>query len=40
MFKALLWMFNEVLAFLRNGVRHLVRGDDNFMDKLSVEKHQ
>lgn len=22
-------MFNEMLAFLRNGVRHLVRDDDN-----------
>lgn len=40
MFKSLLQMFNEMLAFLRRGVRHLVRGDDNFTDKLSVEKHQ
>lgn len=39
-FKSLLWVLKEMLALLRNGVRHLVRGNENFVDKLAVAENQ
>lgn len=38
MLKSLQWVFKKMLAVLRNGVRHWVRGSDNFLDTIAVAK--